>query len=401
MGIGEHGTGIEQALSRSEVAAANELTRRWFAARERPPAAASGLGLWPLLTALATGASGETRAELLEAAAIGAERADTVTGAILAAARTSPAIRLALGVWAGSSVTLDPEWIAKLPANAVGSLTGEAEADQATLDLWAAEETEGVIPRMPLDLTQPIDLVLASALTVRTTWVTEFRDAEIELSTGPWSRLGRCRVLSNTIYDDVLRVSEEASVLTVPGRDDVDVLLAIGREDGPPSAAVSALFDAAGDPDWGRSAADMAVGEEAPGVNVSEYRSPDRQTAPEIAVQTVRFSASAELDLSEDAASLGLERASDEDSAEFDRLAAQPTYVSQARQTCTATFSATGFEAAAITAVAMTRAAGLPKTEHVRRRAAVVFDRPFAYAARHRPSGLILVGGWVEEPELV
>ncbi|MCH7230864.1 hypothetical protein L0U85_08375 [Glycomyces sp. L485] len=400
MGTGEPRTGIEQALSPSEVAAANELTRRWFGSRPTPPAAASGLGVWPLLAALASGASGATRAELLESAGIGAERADSIAGSLLAAARPAPAIRLAVGVWAGASITLDPDWTEKLPQEAVGALTGEIDADKATLDLWASEGTDGLIERMPLDLTRPIDLVLASALMVRTTWLTPFRDAAIELSSGPWSRLGRCRTLSGTIYDDVLRVGDEASVLTVPGSDDIDVLLAVGPEDASPQRVMSALIDAAGDARWGRSAADLAVGEEAPGVKVTEYQSADPQTAPEIAVQTVRFSLSADLDLTEDAEALGLERASDGDRAEFDRLAVQPTYISQARQRCVATFSATGFEAAAVTAVAMTRAAAyVPKMRHLHKRASIVFDRPFAYAARHRPSGLILVAGWVEEPE--
>ncbi|WP_051393261.1 serpin family protein [Glycomyces arizonensis] len=400
MSIVERRTAIERAISPAEVRAANELARRWFASRPRPPAAAAGLGVWPLLTTLATGASGETRDELLDAAGIGPDRADSITGALLAAARTVPSIRLALGVWAGSEIALDPDWIAKLPANAIGTLTGEPDADKATLDLWASEETDGMIERMPLDLTQRIDLVLASALMVRTKWVTEFRDAAVPFRSGPWAGLGPCRVLSNTIHDDVLRVSEEAAVLTVPGHDGIDVLLGLGRDGLAPGEVMSTLFEAAGDRAWGRSSADMAVGEEAPGVTVSESRSSKPQTTPEVNVRTVRFSVSADLDLSEDAAALGLEYACDEDRAEFDRLAAEPTYVSQARQRCVAAFSATGFEAAAVTAMAMARMGGVAmKTVHWHREASIDFDRPFAYLARHRPSGLILVGGWVDEPE--
>lgn len=37
-------TRIEQALSADEIAAANELTRRWLTSREEVPAAASALG---------------------------------------------------------------------------------------------------------------------------------------------------------------------------------------------------------------------------------------------------------------------------------------------------------------------------------------------------------------------
>ncbi|WP_051325734.1 serpin family protein [Glycomyces tenuis] len=399
MRITERRTAIERALKPREVRAANELTRRWFASRPHPPAAASGLGVWPLLATLATGASGETEAELLDAAGIEPERAGAIAGTLLGATRSSDAIRLALGVWAGSGITLDPDWVEALPVEAVGTLTGEPDADRATLDLWASEATDGMIERMPLDLTQRIDLVLASALMVRTRWATEFRDIATRFREGPWSGLGQCRVLANTIHDDVLRVTDDVAVLTVPGQGAVDVLLALGREGLEPGRVFDALVDAATDRTWGRSSEDMAPGEEAPGVTVTEYRSSQPQTAPEVGVQTVRFSVSADLDLSEDAAALGLVRASDEDRAEFDRLAADPTYLSQARQRCVATFSATGFEAAAVTAMAMARAAGIPQMKHTHRRASIVFDRPFAYLARHRPSGLLLVGGWVAEPE--
>jgi serine protease inhibitor len=78
-------------------------------------------------------------------------------------------------------------------------------------------------------------------------------------------------------------------------------------------------------------------------------------------------------------------------------MAAQRLYVSQARQSCTAVFSATGFEAAAVTAMGMAYM-GFPQQTHEHVRTVATFDRPFAYLARHRPSGLVLVAGWVAQP---
>jgi serine protease inhibitor len=392
-------TTLQSALTPAEVAAANELTRRWFASRPSLPAVASGLGIWPLLAALATGAVGETRDELLTAAGIDDNQAAKIPAGLLQAARSTPAIRLALAVWAGSRVTLDPEWTANLPTDAVGSLTGDAAADKAALDEWAARNTDGLIDHMPLDFGQPIDLVLASALSVRTTWATPFQDSGRVFKQGPWSSLGRCRALTAAFRDDLLRISDDASVLTVPGDGDIDVLLALGREDLAPQAVMNTLISASTDLDWGRSSTELAVGEQAVGVEVTETRSTQPQSGPEIDVQTVRFNLDSDIDLSEDAPALGLVIASDEDQARFDRLAAEPVYVSQAKQTATATFSATGFEAAAVTAIAMTRAAGFVKPQHRHVRTSVRFDRPFAYLARHRPSGLILIAGWVDSPE--
>ncbi|MEU5155846.1 serpin family protein [Glycomyces sp. NPDC021274] len=394
-------TTIQDALSAREIKAANELTRRWLATRATLPAVASGLGIWPLLAALATGAVGETRDELLAAAGIDADQASRLPAALLEAARSTPAIRLALAVWAGSRVTLDPQWAANLPVDAVGSLTGDAAADKAALDEWASRNTGGLIERMPLDFGRPIDLVLASALSVRTTWATPFNDAARDFKQGPWSGLGRCRALTATLRDDLLRVADDASVLTVPGDGDIDVLLGLGREGLAPQAVMNALIDAATDPGWGRSSTGLAVGERAVGVAVTEYQAVQPQTGPEVEVQTVGFKLDADLDLGDDAAALGIVTASDEDRAQFDRLAAEPVYITQARQTATAVFSATGFEAAAVTAIAMTRAAGFMKPKHRHVRASIRFDRPFAYLARHRSSGLILIAGWVDEPETV
>ncbi|MCD0446904.1 hypothetical protein LO763_25110 [Glycomyces sp. A-F 0318] len=390
---------FQQALTAADVDAANDLTRRWLAARSEIPAAASGLGVWPLLAVLATGAEAATRDELLTAAGLDADRAARVPAALLAAAANAPAISLALGVWAGERVTLDPDWVAGLPAEAVGSLTGDPAADKAALDAWASRHTRGLIPEMPLDFTQPIDLVLASALAVRTAWATPFTDHSRAFATGPWSGLGRCHTLDATIHGDVLRVAENASVLTLEGDGDIDVLLGLGRDDLAPHAVMDALLDAAADPAWGRSAAGLDPGASAVGVTVAEYRGTRPQTAPETDVQTVRFKLDADLDLGEDAEALGLELAADEDRARFDRLAAEPVYVSQARQSCTAEFSATGFEAAAVTAIAMARAGSIPKFDHRRKKASIAFDRPFAYLARHRPTGLVLVAGWVAEPQ--
>jgi hypothetical protein len=391
---------FQQALIAPEIDAANELTRRWLTSRAAVPTAASGLGIWPLLGMLATGAVRRTRDELLAAAGVGEGRAAVIPKALLDALRGSPSIRLALGAWAGSRVTLDPDWVAGLPVDAVGSLTGDPAADKAALDAWASRGTDGLIDEIPLDFEQPVDIVLASALLVRTKWATPFVEGYEILPTGPWSGLGHCQTLSATLHGDVLRVAPEASVLTVPGDGGIDVLLCLGREDLAPQQVVSVLVDAATRPDWGRSSAELGIGHRAVGVAVTEYLDMRPQTGPEVAVRTVEFDLDADLDLRQDAAALGLVCASDKDFAEFDRLAAQSVYVSQARQSCTATFSATGFEAAAVTAMGMEMFGGMPSFDHRHVTAEVRFDRPFAYLARHRATGLILMAGWVDRPEL-
>ncbi|MDN3242411.1 serpin family protein [Glycomyces tritici] len=387
-------TTLQDALSADEITAANELTRRWLTARAEVPAVASGLGIWPLLAVLATGAVEATLEELLEAAGIDIGQAADVPAALLDAVRSAPALSLAVAAWAGPRVTLDPEWVAGLPGDAIGALTGDPAVDKPVLDDWASRNTGGLIDRMPVDLDESIELLLASALSVRTKWRTPFEEQYGPFRNGPWKDRGK--VLSATYREEVLRVDPDAAVLTVAGHDDIDVLLAIGRAEAPPQEVMSTLIDAAADPRWGRPASEATP---SIGVTFREYQGSAPQTAPETNAVVPAFTLDTDLDLLQDAAALGLELASDDEFAQFDRLAAQRLYISQAKQACTAVFSASGFEAAAVTAFGMAfMGSAPPQLIHKHRCAVVTFDRPFAYLARHRPSGLILIAGWVAEP---
>ncbi|MEU6859209.1 serpin family protein [Glycomyces sp. NPDC046736] len=394
---------LEDALTPADVVAANALTKRWLLSGDDVPAAASGLGVWALLAVLATGAVEDTEEELLAALGIPAERAAAVPAALLDGLRATESIRLAVAAWADATLMLDADWVASLPADVVGVFTGDAVADEAALDAWAARNTQGLIEKMPLDLDATVMLVLASALSVRTEWLTTFENHYDRIAEGPWAHFDRPKLLTAEYCEPVLRVGANASVLTVPGEDDVDVLLAIGRPDTTPSEVAARLLAAANDPDWGRAAADLAPGGTGPGVRVVETYEAHPQTAPETIAYTAAFEVAADLDLLTDAGALGLELASDLDLARFDRLAAQALYVSQAKQTCVASFDATGFDAAAVTGFGMAFMGGLPpepEQTHRHVKAVVSFDRPFAYLARHRPTGLVLVAGWVAEPAL-
>jgi hypothetical protein len=64
--------------------------------------------------------------------------------------------------------------------------------------------------------------------------------------------------------------------------------------------------------------------------------------------------------------------------------------IGQARQAVMARFSATGFETAAVTAMAMAAGAALSaKALYVN------LERPFGFIAVHRPTGVPVVAGWV------
>ena len=72
-----------------------------------------------------------------------------------------------------------------------------------------------------------------------------------------------------------------------------------------------------------------------------------------------------------------------------------PLAVGQAKQKVLARFFATGFEAAAVTAVGLMRTS-MPTQQA--RRLEVTLDRPFGFVAVLRESRLPIVAGWVETP---
>jgi len=83
----------------------------------------------------------------------------------------------------------------------------------------------------------------------------------------------------------------------------------------------------------------------------------------------------------------------------FPEISEAPLMVQAAAQDATATFSAEGFVAAAVTAVAMMAGSAGPSFEHTVRHLTARFDRPFGFLAVHRPTGLVIACGWVADPE--
>ena len=94
----------------------------------------------------------------------------------------------------------------------------------------------------------------------------------------------------------------------------------------------------------------------------------------------------------------GLAAASDRSTGHFPGISSEvPLCVQAAAQDATASFSAEGFVAAAVTAMAMMAGAAMPRG--TAKQLTASFDRPFGFVAVDRSTGLVLICGWVEEPE--
>lgn len=401
----EDGLGTGDGLGTAEVRAANALTVRWAAALGAAAGQGtvfSGAGVWPLLGLLATGADERGRAELGAAFGLDPAHAADAVRAVVDLFDRSPGLALALGLWRRADTAVRREWLDRLPPATRGVLGGDAAADQAALDAWAGEHTGGRITRMPVGLSPSIRLLLASALTVETTWLRPLKRNAATRGAGAWSRTPLALLTRESrggSPEASWLAATEAGPVTVTvleGSDDVDVYLFLGEENRAAADVLSqgivALTElAASAVPCARWTGDRP----APGVRVTTTTNATGE--PETRLECVGFEFSARHDLLAHAKVFGLRHAA----SPGDRFPGigDGIELAQARQEAVAEFTETGFKAAALTTVAMRRMAmSRPLTQRQARLTTISYTRPFGFAAVHRGDGLVLVAGWVAQP---
>ncbi|MEU9112513.1 serpin family protein [Streptomyces sp. NPDC048483] len=386
-------------VAATTVRAVNDLTARWAQKTVGEEGTAlTAAGLWPLLALLAGPAAGPARKELADAVGTDAEHAVPAGRELLAALAAVDGVDVAVGLWTKRVLQLHPDWLRSLPLDVHGELTGDTAADLEAMNAWVRRHTDGLIEEMPVPVGPGTLLVLASALLVRTTWRERFRDFPLRAEEGPW--VGReVAGLSRSGTDlDQIRVHRtpagELTTAEVAGDNGLDVHLLLGPPAMPGGevlrhgvAALAGAYPALSGGALGDGAG--------PGVGVD--RMTTRDGRPRMQLTCAGFSVDADHDLLERAGLFGLATATDASRGHFPGISEQPLAVSSARQTVTATFGALGFRAAAVTAIAMNPGGAPPQ-----KRSQVVsatFDRPFGFLAVHRESGLVLVAGWVTDPD--
>ncbi|WP_433133211.1 hypothetical protein ACQPWW_15200 [Micromonospora sp. CA-240977] len=376
---------------------------------------ASPLGAWLLLAVCATAADSDPAAEDL-ARALGTDLASAAEVARTLLEAPHPLVASATALWqrAGQGGGGSTGWRAGLPTTTeVGALP-----DQAGLDAWAREHTDGLIDTFPLKVGPDVVFALASALATRISWATPFDSADARaLGTGSaWSRRlrqvlrspgqgHRCAIVSSNRVGDVIVHAAPAqssdgaglvvlSVAAAPQVSPAEVLavaydLGAGAADGTPPSGSRSLFD-------------LPLGE-TPLWTLSEERvrtrARDGREERHTAVLPC-WSARSEHDLS--APALGFPAAT----AALARALAQPVQGFEARQTALARYDRYGFEAAAVTG--MFGVVSLPP-EGVARTAELRFGHPYAVlavATDTRPDGTTgpwhgvpVFSAWITDPE--
>ncbi|MEU1276035.1 serpin family protein [Streptomyces sp. NPDC005799] len=386
-------------VASTTVRAVNGLTARWAAASEKGTAF-SAAGVWPLLAHLADGAGGAARAELTEALGLPTGQATAAARELLAAMGTMRGLDTALGLWTKRTLQLRQEWEAGLPADAHGVLTGDPVADHQALDAWTVKRTGGLIERMPVTLTEDTEMVLASALTLRTKWLSPFDETELETAYEPWATEPRLGLRRSSAVLDRVGVADTAggyvTELKVLGNNALDVHLLLGEEGMEPGQVLGAGVDILA----GRCSVvpgpRLPYGNVGPGLRVEKVRC-TRPEPPSLDVTTVAYDMKVSHDLLKLHRLFGLTTARDTSSGHFPGISAFPLAIGSAEQNTLARFGALGFEAAAVTAFGAV-AGGLPDLRYVTTRISAAFDRPFGFLALHRHTRLVLTAGWITDP---
>ncbi|MGW2675675.1 serpin family protein [Streptomyces sp. NPDC001436] len=393
------------SMRNSTVRAVNRLTARWAEAhREEAGTVFTAAGVWPLLAPLADGAAGPAREELAQALGLPADRAAEAARELLAALERVRGLRAATGLWTRADLPLEAAWRERLAPGSHGSLSGDAAADHAALDAWAARRTGGLVERMPVTLEEGPDgtkLVLASALVVGVKWLRPFTEWPGESDAGPWA--GRpVRMLHRvTALLDRVRVARgpagAVTLLEVVGDGGVDVHLVLGEPGARPGGVLGTGIEAVTRLRPATPASLLPDGRPGPGLTVGAVLAVS--PGPRLVVRTPAFEVRAEHDLRAQARLFGLEQVCARDRGHFPGISSIPLAIGSARQSAVARFHAEGFEAAAVTAMGAVGGCGVPPRVRYRaRRAEVSFDRPFGFLAVHRTSRLVVAAGWVTEP---
>ena len=369
---------------------------------------ASPLGAWLLLALCAPAAEGQDDIGLY--ATLGCRPGDAAELAASLLASPHPLVPAAAAVWHHEPVSgTVSRWLAGLPPQVqTGPLTTQAE-----LDSWARRHTLGLIDRFPID-DPSVHLLVATVLATRVSWQRPFDLAPASAlgPSSPWAAL----------LGEVLRTPEgpghEQFVAATGAAGDVAVHTAVARGGlrvtsvaaAPGVAAgdvLAAAYDlapalATGGRVTRRSLFDLPLGD-GPLWAISERTATIKSGAAREERCTAvlpAWTARSQLDLSDPG--LGFVAVAH---------ALSPGDPWQARQAAMARYSRTGFEAAAVSGVAVAMAMRRPARGLVRT-AELRFGHPYAVVAvtedtpgsggPRRPGpwhGLPVFSAWVADPE--
>jgi hypothetical protein len=348
---------------------------------ERGQFVCSPLGVWLLLAALASCGRSEAAGKLEEFLGCDAREAADLLSALLA--DPPPALSMALSLWIRGFRPGTFPWENLLPPEIdVGDLPTQAEADA-----WVREHSLGLINGHPADMRR-VESIVTSVLATKVSWTTPFSlVASSEL--GPdssWPSTVSRVLRSPTSHDVALYDTTSAGRVaahSVVARDGLRVTSVIGGPEVAREAVLTAAHETLRSISSGPHAAarlpiaDLPLGK---GHAWTLTESPVPTPQPEQVVESSladlpAWSAASDLDLLADAVFGAI--------AGTSVLAhvTQKTGPVAARQVAIASYSRYGFEAAAVTHLAVLTSAVIFAHQGVERALRVRFGRPYAVIA--------------------
>jgi hypothetical protein len=377
---------------------------------------ASPLGGWLLLALAGPACAGDDLRQLEEILGADAGAAARFAAGLLASPH--PLVHAAAAVWSGngSADARIASWRAGLPSQVV---TGPIP-DQAELDTWARHHTLGLIDRFPIKNDGTLTWLLASALATRVSWERPFDLAPASAlgSSSPWAAAlttvlrsprgpANAPLPGHQQFIAATDAAGEVAVHAARARGGLLVVSVAGAAEVSAADVMSAAYHvgtalAAGRPVTRRSLFDLPLGE-APAWTITEERA--EITAPggreeQCTAVLPAWSACSTHELTDP--QLGFATV---------RHALDPIDPWEARQAAMARYTRVGFEAGAVTALAIALSAVVGRPG-VRRTAELRFGHPFAVVAvgaadpqtSRRPvprspwDDLVMFSAWVAEP---
>ncbi len=336
---------------------------------------ASPLGAWLLLALI--GDAGE---------ALGMPAADAARHARELLDEPHPAVAAATAAWTRDAPPAGAEWLAGLPA----AVARGPVPTQDAADGWAREHTLGMIDHFPLTIDDAVRCVLANALATRIGWTHPFTTTGSDAFRSDWRERVRtvlrtpekgheCAIARHPVAGDVALHRAGAEGLTVTS--------VVAAPDVPADVVLAAAHDAARGRIERLPLAEVPLGD-GPAWTVTESTG----TGDRVSAVLPAWSATSEHDLRGEA--FGFAGAA----AVLGRLFGAEAW--DAAQAATARYHREGFEAAAVTAVAVRMSFRPPGR---RREAELRFDRPYAVVATATGTGpwagLPVFSAWVAEPD--
>ncbi|MFM9369773.1 serpin family protein [Streptomyces sp. Da 82-17] len=360
---------IDKVLPGAEV---RRLAERWLPQLGGGDTdfACSPTGLWLALAAIAAGAGGRTADELRNLLGVaGEEAAGAATEGARALAGTD-ALAVATGVW--SRVPVYRAYREGLPDVGFGPM------DPAGIDAWVDGATGGLVPRLPVRITEAVQLVLVNALALKARWDIPFQGA----ATRP-----------RTFTDAAGRPHEVATMHgPVPPGQAWDVTSTDGRH-----ARVVELACAA--PEQASSAAAKvrfvlgAPGAEPAQVLPLAWAPPERRRdidADAVRLALPKLSLRTTVEAVRHLQALGVRQAF-LDSADFSGLSPEELAVSQVVQETVVKVAEQGVEAAAATVVAARAGSAYHPPERIEH---IAYDRPFGLVVLDGSGTVPLFTAW-------